>query len=210
MRVVAATNRDLERLITDGRFREDLFYRLNVIRIATPPLRERPEDIPVLLLHLLRLCADRHGKAVAKVSPRTMRTLVTHAYPGNIRELENVLDHAVTLCEGETLTEEDLPGYMMTRPESPEAAQAGGRADGRAGRPPAPVPGQNLDDQLAAYEKEMLTSALERAGGVRKRAADILGIKYRSLRHRLAKYGLAVGDDDESEFEHNARSLTGL
>jgi transcriptional regulator with PAS, ATPase and Fis domain len=192
VRVVAATNRDLERLVANGQFREDLYYRLNVIRIETPPLRERPEDIPLLLMHLLGLCSERHGKVVERVSPRTMRALVTYAYPGNIRELENIVDHAVTLCEADTLTEHDLPAQFQVEPEPKPAAPAP-----RAAVPPVLTPGLNLDDQLATYEKDMLLAALEHAGGVRKRAAELLGIKYRSLRHRLTKYGLAGADDDE-------------
>jgi transcriptional regulator with PAS, ATPase and Fis domain len=194
VRVVAATNRDLERLVAQGRFREDLYYRLNVIRITTPPLRERPEDIPILLLHLLRSSAARDGKAATKLSPRTMRTLATYGYPGNVRELENVVDHAVTLCDGDTLTEQDLPAYLTARTEPlPVAPQLEAAPDCTA---PLFVPGRSLDDQLATYERDMLLAALDRAGGVRKRAAELLGIKYRSLRHRLSKYGLAVGDDD--------------
>ena len=191
VRVVAATNRDLEKLVADGQFREDLYYRLNVIRIETPALRNRPEDIPLILLHLLRTCSERHGKQVEKVSPRTLRTLCTYAYPGNIRELENIVDHAITLCDGETLSEHDLPAHLLTQPDA--AAPAASET------PVAPIfaAGCNLDEQLATYEKDMLLAALERAGGVRKRAAELLGIKYRSLRHRLSKYGLAAGDDDE-------------
>ena len=190
VRVVAATNRDLERLVAEGKFREDLYYRLNVIRIETPSLRSRPEDIPLLLVHLLRACSARHGKNVERVSPRTLRTLCTYAYPGNIRELENVIDHAITLCDGDTLTEQDLPAHLST-PGEVVAAEP---------EPPAPPvfgDGCNLDEQLATYEKDMLLAALERAGGVRKRAAELLGIKYRSLRHRLSKYGLASADEDD-------------
>jgi two-component system response regulator PilR (NtrC family) len=191
VRVVAATNRDLERQVAEGKFREDLYYRLNVIRIETPSLRSRPEDIPLLLVHLLRTCSERHGKTVERVSPRTLRTLCTYTYPGNIRELENVVDHAITLCEGDALTEQDLPAQLLAQNAQPAPAEAD---------PPAPPvfgDGCNLDDQLAAYEKDMLLAALERAGGVRKRAAELLGIKYRSLRHRLSKYGLAAGDDED-------------
>ena len=191
VRVVAATNRDLERLVAEGKFREDLYYRLNVIRLETPSLRSRPEDIPLLLLHLLRTCSARHAKTVERVSPRTMKTLCTYAYPGNIRELENIIDHAITLCEGDTLTEQDLPAHLMAERDAPATAEAV--------MPDAPIfaAGRNLDEQLATYEKDMLLAALDRAGGVRKRAAELLGIKYRSLRHRLSKYGLASADDDD-------------
>ncbi len=201
VRVVAATNRDLERLVAAGKFREDLYYRLNVIRVETPALRARPEDIPILLMHLLQTCSTRHGKAVAKVSPRTMRILATYAYPGNVRELENIVDHAVTLCEGDLLTEQDLPAYLTTRAEPAEKAAP----SAEPATTPLFVEGRNLDDQLALYEKDMLLAALDRAGGVRKRAAELLGIKYRSLRHRLSKYGLAPGDDDELENGHGLR-----
>jgi two-component system response regulator PilR (NtrC family) len=196
VRVVAATNRDLEHLVARGQFREDLYYRLNVIRIETPSLRARPEDIPLLLLHLLRTCSARHGKTVERVSPRTLRTLCAYGYPGNIRELENIIDHAITLCDSDALTEQDLPAYLLAHPDAPSAAP-------EAEVPTAPIfgAGCNLDEQLATYEKDMLLAALDRAGGVRKRAAELLGIKYRSLRHRLSKYGLASGDDDELELQ---------
>src|SRR4029079_2549115 len=115
--------------------------------------------------------------------------LVTYPYPGNIRELENIVDHAVTLCEGDTLTEHDLPSSVSARPDPPPKPVAP-----EAPASPLFADGVSLDDQLATYEKEMLLAALDRAGGVRKRAAVLLGIKYRSLRHRLAKYGL--GDDE--------------
>jgi len=191
VRVVAATNRDLERQVAEGKFREDLYYRLNVIRIETPSLRARPEDIPLVLVHLLRSCSERHGKTVERVSPRTLRTLCNYSYPGNVRELENIIDHAITLCEGDALTEQDLPAHLLAQHDAPTAPEPE--------TPAAPVftEGCNLDDQLATYEKDMLLAALERAGGVRKRAAELLGIKYRSLRHRLSKYGLAAGDDDD-------------
>jgi len=198
VRVVAATNRNLERSVSEGAFREDLYYRLNVIRIETPALRERPEDIPLLLTHLLQTCSARHGKIVERVSPRTMRALVNHRYPGNVRELENVVDHAITLCEGDALTEHDLPAQLHSQGEAGPAIPTAAPA-----APATPIPtrlpqGIDLDDQLATYEKDMILAALDQAQGVRKHAAEILGIKYRSLRHRLSKYGLAVSDDENS------------
>jgi two-component system response regulator PilR (NtrC family) len=132
-----------------------------------------------------------------------MRLLATYAYPGNIRELENIVDHAVTLCEGDILTEQDLPAYLTSRPEPAEKPAAAQPAEPLAA--PLFVEGRSLDDQLAHYEKDMLLAALDRAGGVRKRAAELLGIKYRSLRHRLSKYGLALGEDEELENGHGAR-----
>jgi two-component system response regulator PilR (NtrC family) len=141
---------------------------------------------------MLRTCSERHGKAVERVSPRTLRTLCTYSYPGNIRELENIVDHAITLCDSDALTEHDLPQHLLAQPSAQAVA-----AEPEPPAAPIFAEGCNLDEQLATYEKDMLLAALERAGGVRKRAAELLGIKYRSLRHRLSKYGLASGDDDE-------------
>ncbi len=197
VRVVAATNRNLERSVSEGAFREDLYYRLNVIRIETPSLRERPEDIPLLLTHLLQTCSARHGKIVERVSPRTMRALVTYNYPGNVRELENAVDHAITLCEGDALTEHDLPAQLHSPPDTPSGPTPTTTPGSAAPTPPRLTPGLDLDDQLATYEKDMILAALDQAQGVRKHAAEILGIKYRSLRHRLSKYGLAITDEDD-------------
>ena len=200
VRVVAATNRNLERSVSEGSFREDLYYRLNVIRIETPALRERPEDIPLLLTHLLQTCSTRNGKIVERVSPRTMRALVTYSYPGNVRELENVVDHAITLCESDALTEHDLPAQLHSQVEGGTPPATTTAATPSALSPPASPrldPGMDLDEQLATYEKDMILAALDQAQGVRKRAAEILGIKYRSLRHRLSKYGLAITDEND-------------
>jgi two-component system response regulator PilR (NtrC family) len=148
---------------------------------------------------MLRTCSERHGKTIERVSPRTLRTLCTYTYPGNIRELENVIDHAITLCEGDALTEQDLPAAMLAHGETAAAA-----AEPEQPAAPVFIDGGNLDEQLATYEKDMLLAALDRAGGVRKRAAELLGIKYRSLRHRLSKYGLASADDDDLDLGPSA------
>jgi len=197
VRIIAATNRDLEKDVAGGAFRSDLYYRLNVIRISMPPLRERPEDIPLLIVHILRELASASGKKVEKISPKTMRILMSHRYPGNVRELENIIGHAVTLCEGDTLTEKDLPAYLQSEARGPavEFPPPEVRPDQPVKAPFPLAAGETLDDRLACYEKDLLLEALNRAGGVRKRAAELLGIKYRSLRHRLAKYGLAQADE---------------
>jgi two-component system response regulator PilR (NtrC family) len=197
VRIIAATNRSLEAEVAAGRFREDLFYRLNVLTLSLPPLRERRQDIPLLVRRFLRQFSDLHGKNVQRVSVATAKRLQEYHYPGNIRELENIVEHAVALCEGETVHEEHLPEYML-RPQdgdapgsAPTAAVmplAASARDASGGR--LELVGGNLDESLAAYEKSIILRALAEAGGVKKKAADLLGINYRSFRHRLYKYGL--------------------
>jgi len=212
VRIIAATNRDLVAQVKAGNFREDLFYRLNVITIELPPLRERREDIPLLIRHFLRQFSDLHGRRISRFSVGAGRLLLQHAYPGNIRELENVIEHAVALCEGETATEEHLPAYLTgevpSRTAAPVADEAAApAAEARSAHtngwatPPSANGGSELVDleaDLAAYEKAILLRALDQAGGVKKRAAELLGINYRSLRHRLQKYGLSDAYDDPS------------
>jgi transcriptional regulator with PAS, ATPase and Fis domain len=216
VRIVAASNRDLMAQVKGGRFREDLFYRLNVITIDLPPLRERREDIPLLIRHFLRQFSDMHGRRVSRFSVGAGRMLLQHHYPGNIRELENVVEHAVALCEGETASEEHLPPYltgdMPGRAPAPAPTPAPvfdpkplalNEARATNGTPPPPAHAAanetvDLEADLAAYEKAILLRALDQAGGVKKRAAELLGINYRSLRHRLQKYGLSDAYDDPS------------
>jgi transcriptional regulator with PAS, ATPase and Fis domain len=211
VRIVAATNRDLHAQVQGGQFREDLYYRLNVICIDLPPLRERREDIPLLIRHFLRQFSDMHERRVCRFSVGAGRVLLQHHYPGNIRELENIVEHAVALCDGDTATEEHLPLYLtgdmpgrLSPRAMPDAAPPSMRpAD--AVRPswppprtPTPADPVDLEADLAAYEKEILLRALDQAGGVKKRAAELLGINYRSLRHRLQKYGLSDSYDEEA------------
>ncbi|MBI3785328.1 MAG: sigma-54-dependent Fis family transcriptional regulator, partial [Deltaproteobacteria bacterium] len=202
VRVIAATNRSLEEEVCAGRFREDLFYRLNVLTLGLPPLRERRQDIPLLVRRFLKQFSELHGKSVQRLSVSAARRLQEYAYPGNIRELENIIEHAVALCDGETVHDQHLPEYTLRG--SREAAPAGGES--AAARVPVsevasvPLPSEsvppgNLDDNLAAYEKTIILRALAEAGGVKKRAADLLGINYRSFRHRLQKYGLGDSSD---------------
>ncbi|MBX3023458.1 sigma 54-interacting transcriptional regulator [bacterium] len=213
VRIVAATNRDLHAQVKAGKFREDLFYRLNVIAIELPPLRERREDIPLLIRHFLRQFSDMHERRVCRFSVGAGRLLLQHHYPGNIRELENVVEHAVALCDGETATEEHLPPYLTgdvpmrapaAAPAQPIAIAAGADAGHAAAgwpappRLPTPADPVDLEADLAAYEKAILLRALDQAGGVKKRAAELLGINYRSLRHRLQKYGLSDAYDDQA------------
>jgi two-component system response regulator PilR (NtrC family) len=183
-RVVAATNRDLEEEVLRGAFRSDLYYRLNVIEIRIPPLRQRREDIPILVEHFLRRFASEHQRRIQGMSPEAMRILDNHDYPGNVRELENIIEHAVTLAAGPRLEVEDLPRLRQSESLRGEAAQAVALPD----------EGIALDQVLYDYERVLVERALDQAGGVRTRAARLLGVSFRSLRYRLAKLGL---DSDE-------------
>ncbi|MFW6066764.1 MAG: sigma-54-dependent transcriptional regulator [Myxococcota bacterium] len=181
VRVVAATNRDLEEDVAQGRFRQDLFYRLNVIRIHLPPLRERPEDIPLLADHFLRKHCALQGKQLA-FSNEARRWLSSQRYPGNVRELENLVERAVTLAEGDQVERDDLPDGGDRTPPLPGA--------------PLPEQGFSIDEYLADIERRLLQQALDQTGGVRTRAAKLLGTSPRSARYRFDKYGIG-GEDDE-------------
>jgi two-component system response regulator PilR (NtrC family) len=192
VRVLAATNKNLEKEVAAGRFREDLFYRLNVIRIALPPLREREGDLPLLLRQLINRFAEANGKIIDKISPLAMRALLDYPYPGNIRELENVIQLAVTMAEGETIQLADLPTRLQQDSAQfrPDLSLAGS-PQSQSADPDFFSKGVSLDAELEAYEQNILRAALERSGGIQKKAAEFLGINYRSLRHRLQKYNLS-------------------
>jgi len=183
VRVVAATNRDLEAEVARGAFRADLYYRLNVIEVWIPPLRQRREDIPLLAEHFLRQYAAEHGRS-AHFTADAIRKLETHDFPGNVRELENMIARAVALSSSPIIGASDLPDVRAAKVA----------ADVPAAFPPD---GVDLDRLLADYEREWVTRALERTGGIRKRAAALLGISFRSLRYRLEKLGLDKGEGDE-------------
>ncbi|HBQ12704.1 MAG: sigma-54 dependent transcriptional regulator [Sandaracinaceae bacterium] len=180
VRVLAATNRDLEEDVASGGFRPDLFYRLNVIRLHLPPLRERPEDIPMLAEHLLRKHAALAGKKL-ELAAEAAHWLVRQPYPGNVRELENVIERAVTLGREPEVVLDDLPV---------ERSSDVGAAPAR----PQVSPGFDLDGYLGSVESELILEALEKADGVRTEAAKLLGLTFRSFRYRLQKYGLGDGD----------------
>ena len=177
VRILAATNRRLEDEVSAGRFREDLYYRLNVIQLPLPPLRERMEDLPLLVHHFVEKYTRELGKSVRGVSDEAMERLRAHSYPGNVRELENVIERAVALARGEWIDRESLPPALLEAP---------------AGKASAALPqgSVDLDNLVADYERGLLVEALRRAGGVKKRAAHLLGISFRSFRYRLEKLGL--------------------
>jgi transcriptional regulator with PAS, ATPase and Fis domain len=178
VRVIAATNRSLEAMVRERRFREDLFYRLNVIPIHLPPLRERHEDIPLLADHFRQRFAGEMGKPVKRISQQAMDRLAAYHWPGNVRELENVIERAVALETTEAILVERLPDSLGLPVRT---------ADG-----PALGEGFNLDAHLAAIELELVRHALKVAGGDRPAACQLLGITPRSLRYLIAKHGLTT------------------
>jgi two-component system, NtrC family, response regulator PilR len=189
VRVIAATNRDLDRQVTENTFREDLYYRLNVIPICVPPLRDRREDIEILVNHFLKKYAPAAGKSIVRVNGESLQALCGYEWPGNVRQLENAVERAVALETTEELRVE-LP---VERPKARAAAAAAG-----AGLPGsevissnAPLPdGMEMEKYVAEVERSLLTSALRQSNGVQTRAADLLHISYRSFRHLMKKYEL--------------------
>jgi two-component system response regulator PilR (NtrC family) len=188
VRVISATNRDLRKELEEGRFREDLFYRLNVVQMVLPPLRTRKEDIPALVHYFLRKFAAAHGRNVEEISSSALMHLMNYSFPGNVRELENIMEHAIAVTDKNILTEEDLPQHVKSLPFIDEVDVFEKNAPG--GPELFFTKGLSLDVELETHEKCILLGALKRANGVQKKAAAILGINYRSFRHRLEKYDL--------------------
>ncbi|HEY6996740.1 MAG TPA: sigma 54-interacting transcriptional regulator [Candidatus Binatia bacterium] len=188
VRIISATNRDLRKELEEGRFREDLFYRLNVVHMVMPPLRSRTEDIPALAHYFLKKFATSHAKQVEEISSGALMRLMNYVYPGNIRELENVLEHAVAVTGKNVITEDDLPQHLKGVPIVEESDLF--ERTTPAGAEMFFGKGLSLDVELETHEKYILLGALKRANGVQKKAAELLGINYRSLRHRLEKYDL--------------------
>ena len=180
-RIVAATNRELNDEVAAGRFREDLFYRLNVIQIRVPPLRDRRADVPLFVAHFLARFAVEAGRGEVRLSADAEGRLFDYEYPGNVRELANVVERAVTLADGPEILLADLPPALRAAP--------GGAVDAP---PQAELPegGIDLQGQLDGMERRLLEQALARAGGVKTEAARLLSLTFRSLRYRLAKFGI--------------------
>jgi len=191
VRFLSATHQDLAGLVTQGRFREDLYYRINVIELVVPPLRERDNDILELADHILERLAPEMGVAKPELSPGAMKTLLTHPFPGNVRELENVLERAMTLCEGGRIHSEDV------QLRQPGGVGAAARAD-HGPQPTAADPagsGQaagngDLGDQLEDMERTAILKALEETRYNKTKAAEKLGITFRALRYRIKKLGI--------------------
>ena len=178
VRLIAASNRDLVKAVADGVLREDLYYRLNVIPIHLPPLRDRTEDIALLVAHFIGRIATDVGKTIAGISPEALAVLERYHWPGNIRELENVIERAIVLGSGEQITAASLP---------PHLAQPAER-----GAFPVEIPagGMDLEELLAAVESRYIRLALDRAGGLQVRAAELLRLSFRQFRYKIQKHGL--------------------
>ncbi|MBI4509656.1 MAG: sigma-54-dependent Fis family transcriptional regulator [Deltaproteobacteria bacterium] len=186
VRIITATNRDLEAEVARGAFRQDLYYRLKVIQVHLPPLRQRREDMPILVETFVKRFAGEMAKRIVAVTPDAMSALCAYDYPGNVRELENIIERAVTLEASSRITCEALPQLEKTK--------AAGAQDGQAVEIPAE--GIDLDRILSDYEREIVLKALKQSGGTRKEAARLLRITFRSLRYRLEKLGIDSGLDE--------------
>jgi len=184
VRVIAATNKDFEKEIAEGRFREDLYYRLSVIPIQLPSLRERREDIPLLARHFLQRFRRSMEKQIEGIAPEALRRLESYDWPGNVRELENTMERAVALETGKLISMEVLPDRIKNF--SQDQLAAGGDKRGAS----IPAEGVNLEALLAQEARAYLLAALEKAGGVRTRAAELLKMSYRSFRHSAKKHGV--------------------
>jgi two-component system NtrC family response regulator len=173
VRVISATNRDLEQRVKEGAFREDLFYRLNVVVMSIPPLRERREDILPLIDHFLKRFAEENGREIEGLTSEAQDILLKHDYPGNVRELENIIERAVVIARDAVISIEELPFR-----ESVETGPAGVQSEGF------------LRGSIEELEKKLIVEAMEKAGDHQTRAAELLGISERMLRYKLKKYGL--------------------
>jgi two-component system response regulator PilR (NtrC family) len=181
VRIISATHQNLAQRVQDGLFRQDLYYRLNVIELSMPSLRERMEDIPDLVQHLLGSIAGNYQQPLPILENKALNALKQYAFPGNVRELENILERAFALCEDNTITLDDL-GSLNSTPGN-TSTDAGAR-----------LPNENLEDYLSRIEHDILVEALEASRWNKTAAANMLGISFRSFRYRLSK--LNIGNND--------------
>jgi two-component system response regulator PilR (NtrC family) len=185
VRIIAATNKDLEEAVREKRFREDLYYRLNVIQIKLPSLRERREDIAPLANHFLKKYSEELSKHIVNMAPEAVRILLDYDYPGNVRELQNIIERAVALESASELTPNNLNSYLNEQLPI------------RKGPINLEIPSEGIDLEKVVedLERDLLLKALDRTKGIKKKAAELLRINFRSLRYRLEKYGLNQGVD---------------
>ena len=185
VRVVAATNVDLRRAVDEGRFREDLYYRLNVIALPLPPLRQRKEDIPALVQHFTDKYAQENGKGVDGVAPDVLQTLLDYDWPGNVRELENVIERGVVLTTGPQIGKDLVPEHVRSSPSFhiPQVV--------------VPPEGINLREVIAHFERRLIESTLEATGGVQKDAARLLGLKPTTLNEMIKRHSILLPRDRE-------------
>ena len=189
VRVIAATNRDLTESIREGTFREDLFYRINVIPITLPPLRHRREDIPLLVDHFIEKFCTRMEVPRRRISADAMRVIEKYSWPGNVRELENVVERMIALEASEVLTTKSLPEHVLLGGRIPDATYE------------LPADGISLQDHLEGIGKIFMLKALERAGGVQTQAAELLRMSFRSFRYYVKKYDLITRDREDEVVE---------
>ncbi len=187
VRFISATNQDLENKVIDGSFREDLFYRLNVINIRIPPLRDRTGDIPLLAQYFLEKYSRLFGKEIKKISTYALDILKDYNFPGNVRELENIIERSVALESSNIVLPDSLTLSAYKKKKTTELIDPGQIV--------LPREGLKLDDLLSSIEKELLTQALTITRGAKQQAAELLGISFRSFRYRLNKYGLGSEKD---------------
>jgi two-component system response regulator PilR (NtrC family) len=182
VRIISASHKDLAGMVADGEFRQDLFYRIHVIELVMSPLRDRREDIPVMIDHILERLSQRSGDHKPKLERAALKRLYEHHYPGNVRELENMLERATALCEDNTIRIDDL-GLAGKGQQQTDAAHADALELG-------------LEAYLAEAERQAIVQALENSRWNRTAAAKALGISFRALRYRLEKLGLDEGADE--------------
>ena len=183
VRIIAATNKDLEKAVAQGAFREDLYYRLDVIPIYLPPLRERMDDIALLAEFFLQRFSQRIGKSFRGITPEAMRMLMAQEWKGNVRELENVLERAVALATTDMIT----PQHLQECLQKPNSTREGLPAE-------IPTEGVDLENLIGSMEKDLLLKALQKSRGIKKEAARLLRLNFRSFRYRLEKYGIKRDD----------------
>jgi two-component system response regulator PilR (NtrC family) len=185
VRIISATNKDLEEAVREKQFREDLFYRLNVIQIKLPRLRERREDIPLLVDHFLKKYSEELNKNISRISSEALRILFNYEFPGNVRELQNIIERAVALETTQELTTQNLSSYL-----DEQIPLKKGPVDLEI-----PNEGIDLEKVVGDLERTLLLKALDKTKGIKKKAAELLHINFRSMRYRLEKYGLNHGVD---------------
>ena len=186
VRVVAATNRDLRAMVADGRFRDDLYYRINVLSIDVPPLRERREDIPVLIDFFLKKHTRNTSRLVRGLTTETKRILNDYGWPGNVRQLESAIERAILLCEGDMISPDDLPSEVRQESQTPIT-----------GGFKLPAEGINFEE----VEKNLILQAMDQTDYNITKSAKLLGLTFRTLQYRLEKFGIKKPDDKEAEPE---------
>ena len=186
VRVIAATNSDLKSLVDAGKFREDLYYRLNVINVLLPALRQRREDVPILAQHFLKKYGEENGRPLLELSSDAIQSLLDYDWPGNVRELENVIERAVVLAEGPVIDRRLIPEHVRSGPTF------------RLPNVVVPEEGIDFRDVIHAVEKRLIESSLETSGGVQKKAAELLGLKPTTLNEMIKRYNISLERKESS------------